>query len=307
LFGLQSESKIEAGERDDQKINQNYNSYFTMRDFHLKMTKILLVILALSIILSMVSSMSLLKNSYYWRSEYLKMQWDYLKMELALAKSNYSGMSNLLFSNKESGNLGEDEYKEAESVPVLLYHGVIESKKWEPDEVNIRVKDFRDQMLTLKKAGWKTVKLEDYLAFVRGEKKLPHRSFLLTFDDGRVDSYYPVDPILRALDYTAVMHVITNRSFSSGSKQETFHLSKEELKKMLDSNRWQMASHGRDDHDLIPIGPNGQKGHFLSNKMWIEEEKRLESQAEYKKRIYQDLLASKKDNIHNILKEYSTG
>jgi peptidoglycan/xylan/chitin deacetylase (PgdA/CDA1 family) len=40
---------------------------------------------------------------------------------------------------------------------------------------------------------------------MKGEKILPKKSFLLTFDDGRKDSFYPVDPVLKKLNYNAVI------------------------------------------------------------------------------------------------------
>ena len=80
----------------------------------------------------------------------------------------------------------------AKSVPVLLYHGVVDKS----DGANILPEDFKNQMFVLKKAGWQTITLDDFYAFMRGEKQVPDKSFLLTFEDGRKDSHYPVDPLL---------------------------------------------------------------------------------------------------------------
>ena len=67
---------------------------------------------------------------------------------------------------------------------------------------------------------------------MKGEKNLPEKSFLLTFDDGRKDSYYPVDPILKALDYRAIMFVISGRSLGDEKEVSPFYLSSSELKRM---------------------------------------------------------------------------
>src|SRR3989339_479020 len=99
------------------------------------------------------------------------------------------------------------------SIPGLLYHGIIDK----PDGANILLENFKDQMFALKKAGWQTISIEDFYAFTRGEKQVPDKSFLLTFDDGRKDSYYPVDPILKALDYNAVIFVISKYSLGQSS------------------------------------------------------------------------------------------
>jgi len=47
-------------------------------------------------------------------------------------------------------------------------------------------------------------------------KELPEKSFLLAFDDGVKSSYYNTDTLLRALDYNAVMYIITKHSLSDG-------------------------------------------------------------------------------------------
>ena len=131
-------------------------------------------------------------------------------------------------------------------------------------------------MFALKKAGWQTINMEDFYAFMQGEKQVPDKSFLLTFDDGRKDSYYPVDPILDALDYNAVMFVITK--FSLEEKGGNYYLSDKELKRMYLSGRWEIQSHGKDDHDFYKINANGNEGHFLSNKLWLDNENRLETE-----------------------------
>ena len=57
----------------------------------------------------------------------------------------------------------------AVSIPVLLYQGVVTRK----DGENTPVSEFRSQMFALKENGYKTITLEDFYAFERGEKDLP--------------------------------------------------------------------------------------------------------------------------------------
>ena len=177
----------------------------------------------------------------------------------------------------------------AKSVPVLLYHGIIENH----DRENILLEDFRDQMFALKKDGWQTINIGDFYAFMQGEKQVPDKSFLLTFDDGRKDSYYPVDPILKALDYNAVMFVITGRSPGKETEISPFHLFEKELRRMAKSGRWEIQSHGKSDHDFYKIDSAEGQGHFLSNKLWLGDKKRVETLEEFKSRILSDLGASR--------------
>jgi peptidoglycan/xylan/chitin deacetylase (PgdA/CDA1 family) len=260
-----------------------------MHDFNLKITKILLIVLMVAIIFGMVSGISALKNTFYWRTPYFVMQLDYLKEKLAFMSYMREASGNSILSAQ--GNSTE----KAKSIPILLYHGVIKDSNWKSDDVNMSLNDFQAQMFALKKAGYQTIKLQDYLDFMTGKKQLPAKSFMLTFDDGRKDSFYPVDPIFRVLGYSAVMNVITGRSLGPENEKGSFHLSQIELQKMAESGRWEMASHTQNGHDYEKISSTDNSGHFLSDKLWLASENRLETDAEYAQRVGTDLANSKQD------------
>ncbi len=181
----------------------------------------------------------------------------------------------------------------ARSIPVLLYHGVLGGPATSDNEgeaTNIDLATFWDQMKTLKENGWQTITMQDFYDFMQGTKKLPPKSFLLTFDDGRKDSYYPADPILRSLDYHAVMFVIDKYSLEGTSN---YYLSLDELKKMASTNEWEIQSHGYSSHSNYFIDDQGNKGHFFSNKLWLSNFGRVESVSEFSDRTRNDLLQSK--------------
>lgn len=190
--------------------------------------------------------------------------------------------------NIESKNIQSETYEPTKSVPILVYHGIVTDKPNNNEEVSVDT--FKKQMFLLKKNGYRTVTMRDFYDFIKNNKQLPKKSFVLTFDDGRKDSYYPVDPILAALNYNAVMFVITNNL----GKNSPYYLSNEELKKMVNSGRWEINSHGKNAHGYIEVDNNHNKGRYLSNKMWLAEG-RIEADDEYKKRIRNDLLGSKDD------------
>jgi|CXWL01.1.fsa_nt_gi peptidoglycan/xylan/chitin deacetylase (PgdA/CDA1 family) len=184
------------------------------------------------------------------------------------------------------------------SVPVLLYHGILN----ESDGANISLDNFKDQMFSLKRAGWQSLSINDFHEFMNGEKSIPNKSFLLTFDDGRKDSYYPVDEILRALEYRATIFIITDHSLGDEAKLKTnkFYLDKAEIKKMQESGRWDIQVHTKDGHDFIAVDESGNKGHYYSNKLWIADKSRLETDEEYETRIKTDFLGAKEDLEKNL-------
>jgi peptidoglycan/xylan/chitin deacetylase (PgdA/CDA1 family) len=175
----------------------------------------------------------------------------------------------------------------AESIKVLYYHGISETE----NKQDVSFSKFKEQMYALKKNGFETIttqQLEDYL--LHGAK-LPQRSFLLTFDDGRKDSFYPVDPVLKALNYHAVMFLID----AEIQDRDMYYLDQSEISEMLNTGRWEIQAHTLDSHKDIVINAEGDKGHALINKLWLGESNRLESDEEYRNRIYNDLFNSKKN------------
>ncbi len=213
---------------------------------------------------------------------FLQYQNDILSVRMKDIKYYYNAYTHTV--TPQTTPAGTQAY--AESVPILLYHGLLDKS----DGLNVTLNNFTDQMLALHKAGYHTIDIEEFYDFMKGHRKLPDKSFILTFDDGRRDSYYPADPLLKKLGYKAVMYVIMNRLGKT-----PFYLSTDELQRMQASGRWELQSHGKNDHDLYIVSPQGAKGHFMSNKLWLDSEQRFETAEELQTRIYTDLLDAKKE------------
>lgn len=199
----------------------------------------------------------------YYKAYYLKsygFALDYSLRDAAVLVSNVLNTRSQSDAATAASSLANDT---AGSVPVLLYHGILNTT----DGSNVTLDTFMDQMSTLKNAGYQTVSLDDFYAFLRGEKKPPAKSFLLTFDDGRKDTYYPADPILRALHYNAVIFAI--EKFSELDKN-SYYLSKEELSNMEASGRWDIESHTRTHRNLETVPPDELTDEISGSKQGLE-------------------------------------
>ena len=81
-----------------------------------------------------------------------------------------------------------------------MYHYVRELKKTKyPNIKGLELKLFKNQLLFLKK-HYNFIRLEDCLEAIGGGKSLPKNSVLLTFDDGYIDHYVNVLPLLESLE-----------------------------------------------------------------------------------------------------------
>ena len=231
-------------------------------------------------------------TAYWWSYKIFTPERNF-KESLALVGFAYPSMlSYKTFTEAFKGSvaLGDETEGAARSIPVLLYHGESDGG------YNIPHSAFVEQMKELKQNGWQTITLEELRAFMQDRRPIPQKSFLLTFDDGRKDSYYPTDPALRDLGFNAVMFAVTSSGYSfpqPGSTRSSFYLNETELRQMQSSGRWDIESHGKEDHYFYTVDENGTEGHFISNKLWLAQEKRLETTEEFIERISYDLRNSK--------------
>ncbi len=100
------------------------------------------------------------------------------------------------------------------AVPVLMYHYVSvppEDADIYRQDLSVRPDVFRAQMQYLADNGYTVISLYDLNLALRWGAALPPLPVVLTFDDGYVDMYTEVFPVLQEYGYTATFFVITSR------------------------------------------------------------------------------------------------
>src|SRR3954465_8486879 len=141
------------------------------------------------------------------------------------------------------------------AIPVLLYHGVGPESDFAnaaDADYGVDVEDFAKQMTLMHHAGYRTIDLQTFLAFVRKKPvDLPPRPLLLTFDDARADSWTGADGILAELGFKAVMFVDVGRVDAGDPEYVTWP----ELATVQHSARWQLQLHSGKGHTQIHYGP----------------------------------------------------
>lgn len=146
----------------------------------------------------------------------------------------------------------------AKNIPVLMYHHVGNKKGL----VTLSPEIFRRQMKWLAKSGWKTLSSSDLEYFYNGGR-IPRKSVVLTFDDGYLDNWLQVFPILSEFNLNAHIFLITGligdgpvrqhviREYSHRESElaithgqaDNVMLRWSEVKEMLSSGRVEFHSH----------------------------------------------------------------
>ena len=91
------------------------------------------------------------------------------------------------------------------SVPVLMYHHVLEKSGFIASSVD----EFRSHMKFLAENGYKTLSINEFIAYKKGELEVPKKSVCITFDDGWMDNYIYAYPIVKEFGLKANIFIIT--------------------------------------------------------------------------------------------------
>lgn len=152
----------------------------------------------------------------------------------------------------------------AGAVPVLVYHGIHDITDPAADPYAVSRGNFVRQMAMLATDGFHTISLADYARFAGGDASgLPDRPILITFDDGRADSFRGADAVLARYGMRATMFVITARADGPAPG----YLGWDDLRAMAASGRWDLQLHAGAGHVRIATGP-GTSGPFYANLRW---------------------------------------
>lgn len=83
-------------------------------------------------------------------------------------------------------------------IPTIMYHSIgIINKNWHWNFLTCPLKTFENQLKWLKKTGYKTLNFQEVYDAIINDKPFPKDSVFLTFDDGYLDNYVFVYPLLK--------------------------------------------------------------------------------------------------------------
>jgi peptidoglycan/xylan/chitin deacetylase (PgdA/CDA1 family) len=94
---------------------------------------------------------------------------------------------------------------------ILMYHRVAEQLRGIPVPTwNVTPKKFEEQLSGLVASGFRAIALRDLVEVVRRGESIPHRTFVVTFDDGYENVYLEAWPILKSLQIPATIFLATS-------------------------------------------------------------------------------------------------
>jgi peptidoglycan/xylan/chitin deacetylase (PgdA/CDA1 family) len=165
---------------------------------------------------------------------------------------------------------------------ILCYHLLVDKVRFPGTQVTPAV--FEAQMKELKDRGITVIGMQDLLAWKRGEKNIPPRCAVITFDDGYKSQYEVAWPIMKKFGYTFTMFIYTE-GVAGGSLAGGGAITWEQLADMRD-NGVDIEGHSATHQDL-------REGHPVTvNEGGKKVRKRLTG-PEYEQWIQNELVGSK--------------
>jgi peptidoglycan/xylan/chitin deacetylase (PgdA/CDA1 family) len=161
-----------------------------------------------------------------------------------------------------------------DEVPVLVWHGI---------------GDARD--------GYTAISMRQWADFRSGKTTgLPAKPILLTFDDGRLDSYRGADKVLQRHGMRATIFAITEEI----EKGNPFYLTWEELHAMRDSGRWDVQPHAHAGHHELAVNAQGDHAPAYAARRYTTSAG-METLAQWESRVSEDLFTARQRFIdHGI-------
>src|SRR6266513_2628107 len=144
---------------------------------------------------------------------------------------------------------------------IFCYHRLVDKIRYPGTEITPA--DFEGQMKQLKDAGITVISMQDLLAWRRGEKNIPPRCAVVTFDDGWKSQYEVGWPIMKKFGYPFTMFIYTE-GVRGGSLGGGEAITWEQLADMRDNGvdiEAHSATHQdlREGHNIMLASTGGKK------------------------------------------------
>ena len=176
-------------------------------------------------------------------------------------------------------------------VTVLCYHHVGPYHEIGPlaNKYTVTPGTLRAHFDYLKENGYRTVSVEEYIRYNRGEISLPDRSVLLTFDDAYASFYEQVYPLLREYRYPALLAMVGIWQEAPPNEPDRI-LTWQQAREMEKSGLVEIASHSYNLHYMTPANRFGDSSHAATTLEYANG--RFEDPVVYERRVRADLQRS---------------
>jgi peptidoglycan/xylan/chitin deacetylase (PgdA/CDA1 family) len=136
---------------------------------------------------------------------------------------------------------------------ILMYHGVGDPSI-KLKTMNIPMDAFEKQMAFFHRHNYHVISLDELVTLLKGKKRAPFKTIVLTFDDGYEDNYTRAYPVLKKYGFPATFFLVTSflegEQVFSGAKVK--FLTRDQIREMMSSGLVTFGSHSK-NHLFLPF------------------------------------------------------
>ena len=134
-------------------------------------------------------------------------------------------------------------------IPIYTYHQIVESpSEIEIDYMQTTYKNLNKQIDGLIKIGYTPITYQDLVDYKNGEKAIPKRSCIITFDDGYTSVYEYAYPLIKEKNISITLFIVNNLVGTNG------YMTWEQLQEMYSSGLVSIYSHGLNHSEYDKLG-----------------------------------------------------
>jgi len=177
-------------------------------------------------------------------------------------------VSSQMFLSARADSGEQNDHTAEIDLPILMYHEV---KYNHTGKDTITPYEFESDLKYLKKNGFTTIGMSDLISYVYDDKPLPKNPIILSFDDGYLNNYYYVYPLLKKYNARIVLSVIgrdtDNFTKSPDKNLDYSHMTWGQINEMIQSGHVDIQNHTYNLHKITckRYGCQRNKGESLSH------------------------------------------
>lgn len=185
------------------------------------------------------------------------------------------------------------------SLTVISYHEIVDPKEALIPAYAVSPTMFVRHIDWLRNNGFNFVSVDQVIAAMQGERPLPSKAVLLTFDDGYRSVAENAWPMLKMLRIPSVHAVVTGWeeatdavNFDGKTIPRSAFMGWEQLRAMQATGLVEVASHSHDLHRGIVSNPQGNLQPATTTRSFDPTTGQYESESSFKRRLVTDLQRS---------------
>ena len=152
-----------------------------------------------------------------------------------------------------AANGEEDASEVMPAVPIIMYHSVCENTKVQSD-YRISPDLFESDLKYLKENGYTAIFVGDLVGYVYEGMPLPEKPIVITLDDGYLNNFTEVLPLLEKYDMCATVSVVGEFIEKAEKEKDPnplyAYLSSDDIKALEQSGRVEIGNHTHAMHEI---------------------------------------------------------